>query len=65
MRKVDEFCKEHQEWNQTKLAAKFGVSPQTFHNWIKTGKYEELIGFALEGLEKEIRFEERPMFGID
>ena len=62
---VDEFCQRNQEWNPARLATKFGVSTQTFHNWVKTGKYEELIGYALEGLEKEIRFEERPMFEID
>jgi transposase-like protein len=62
---VDEFCNDHKRWTISSLAKKFGVSPQTFHNWIKSGKYKELIGYALDGLEKEIRYEERPMFEID
>ena len=65
METVNKFCVEHKGWNNARLAAKFGVSPQTFHNWIKTGKYKAMINYALAGLEREIRFEERLMFEID
>jgi len=65
MQIVDEFCSRNTGYNPSRLATKFGVSPQTFHNWLNSDKYEELIRYALDGLEKEIRYEERPVFDLD